>query len=236
MKLILFFLCTFFLTRSQLLGQEKEVFWNQVIKNSISQNPKTRLEEALNQKRIKETSKKTTDSVYAKILHVMARSYWELGDYTSALKYSKLSIAVNLSKKNALGNKNHAAITYYNLSKIYLEIQNYREALVCLDNFLNIWNELNIFSPSTISAYNMKSEIFFLTGDYSNSLQNSEKASKFNKNQPEILLHSLLLQVQALIKMDKQNAARNVLNKAYEIIFKNNFQNNLSTANYYFLL
>ena len=115
------------------------------------------------------------DFVYARMLHKLA--VWEFygkSNFQQAVAYTRQSIHINLNDQKG-SSPLFAVNSYINLGIYYHSYSMYFEALQAYDSCIALSNKLGIASPFLIEAFWAKGYIYFLSGLYQQSIDESDR-------------------------------------------------------------
>jgi CHAT domain-containing protein len=144
------------------------------------------------------------DSTYARVFHVLGRSYWQIHELDSALYYTKKAISLNSSTSKSVKAAN-LCHSYYNLGAIYNEIGDLQLAANALDNAIRIGQKYPEKMASLAGSYLLKASIYTSLGDYENTItasgQSYNYAEKTHRN--DLMAKSLREKSQGLIELNR---------------------------------
>ena len=181
------------------------------------------------------TCRAITDSVYAKTLHVLGRSYWYAGKLDTAIVLTKQAIAVNQLNRPDVRRAN-LVHSYYNLGRIYGDKADYKRAIQAFNDAVIVAKQYPEKWASGASAYDEIAFIYYNIGDYEKAVNVAQEGIYLSQraNDPKKIANTLVQQAQALIILNDLPAANASLQKALRIARK---ISELSiTANVYSLL
>lgn len=175
------------------------------------------------------------DSIKAKIMHIIGRSYMRLDSTQKALKYTNGAVAIN-SKNSSTANKVHLAFSFQNLAIIYQwQLFDFTSALRNYDLSINLLKKHKTRDDIIATNYQNKAHLFYITGDYQNCIQNVDQAIEFCKNNPEIEIASITEKIQAYISLNNKKKAEEFLVSAIEKSKNIGLAQSLEIANLYSL-
>lgn len=214
-------------------AKEKDIVWVELMKIEKIENVDLIIENCLKLKKQQENSKKTQDSVYAKILHIIGRSFWLKGNPEMALNFLNKSVFVN-SFSSVSTNRKHLAISLYNLGSYHYELDNFTNSLINFNKCIEILDELNIRGDLRAKAFRIRASIFFIMGDYQKCIENADKSILLSKDNIELNVDAHLEKIQALIELNYLERS-NVLLNSIIILSEKKLPNSLTLANLYTL-
>ncbi|SOD98431.1 CHAT domain-containing protein [Spirosoma fluviale] len=177
----------------------------------------------------------TNDSVYAKTLHILGRSYWYAGSLDTAIALTRRAIAVNQMKGPAVRRAN-LVHSYYNLGRIYGDKADYNRAIQAFTTAIAMARNYPEKWASGASAYDELSYIYYNIGDYEKAVNVAQEGIHLSQKakDPKMTANTLVQQAQSLIVLDNLPAAIAALQKALRLAKQINEPG--ITANVYSLL
>ena len=156
------------------------------------------------------------DSIQAKILHLIGRSYWQLDSLALGQKYTLQAIKINLSKSNSASPKN-AANSYLNLGNIERSLNNSDKSVSAFQNGIQIaqkYSDKNYLLPM---IYQRLANLYYDSGNYQKCLSYAETGESIAKKQNSVIqqVNNRVERIQAL------NALNNV-KEAFELLQETN--------------
>jgi CHAT domain-containing protein len=219
----------FFIISFSTFGQKS--IWDKTVEASKILDQNAKLSYTLNLKKLKESKFETADSTYGKILHIIGRCYWHLGDPLKGYSFTKNAIVV-FSKSNLSPKSKLIAYSYFNKANILFDLQDFNASINDFDHVIKLLTQINKLDEKISECYLMKSFIYHTMGDYSNCILNAENSFKLAQNNLDIALPALISKAQAFIESGKINDAEKILFKV-KILSRNIASVPLS--NFYFL-
>ena len=158
------------------------------------------------------------DSVRAKVLHVLGRTYWYSGDLTNGAYYTRQAIRFN-ERKSVTAKRANLTNSYYNLGRILTDQAIYTAALQAYDNTIRIAKDYPEKYVQAAKAYASKSYLDFVLGDYQQSAQNAEQGYMFARqvDDKSQMIENLVQQAQAYRELNRLSDAERILKKALQI-------------------
>lgn len=162
--------------------------------------------------------KTINDSVYAKTLHTLGRSYWYAGSLDTAIALTRRAIAVNEMNGPAL-RKANLVHSYYNLGRIYGDKADYNRAIQSFTTAVTIAKHYPEKWASGASAYDELSYIYYNIGDYEKAVNVAQEGIYLSQKakDPKMMANTLVQQAQSLIVLDDLPAAAAALQKALRL-------------------
>lgn len=179
--------------------------------------------------------KTINDSVYAKTLHILGRSYWYAGSLDTAIALTRRAIEVNQMNGPAIRRAN-LVHSYYNLGRIYGDKADYKRAIQAFTTAIAIARYYPEKWASGASAYDELSYIYYNIGDYEKAVNVAQDGINLSQKakDPKMTANTLVQQAQSLIVLDNLPAAVAALQKALRLAKQINEPG--ITANIYSLL
>jgi len=149
-------------------------------------------------KREYERCRLAQDSVYARLLHVLGRNYWDLNQLPEAVAFTKAALAFNQPEHPGSQPAN-LVNSHYNLGKLYAELNNSPLAISHLATagrlaqaYPHKWN----FGAQ---AYQNLAQLYYRIGDYQRSHENAVQGQLLARrlNDPYLIAANLILDAQA---------------------------------------
>ena len=223
----------FFIFCKIALANDQDLVWVQLMQIDKIKNNDLIIEKCFQLKKFKEGKNQTQDSVYAKILHIIGRSFWHKGNREAAFTYINKSILVN-SKQSNKSNKKHLAISHYNLGSYFYELENFNSSLFNLNKCVAVLNEVKVREDLKAKAFRLKAAIFFIIGDYQKCIENADNAIILSNDDFEVNIDSNLEKIQALIEMNNLKRSDELLSSIINLS-EQNLPNSITLANLYSL-
>jgi CHAT domain-containing protein/tetratricopeptide (TPR) repeat protein len=212
-----------------------QVLWQYIMKIDTISNDSLLYKNIIALKKKKELCKQTTDSVYAKSLHILSRVYMHFGEINYAVEYCLKSININSSRKKNVSER-QSGLTYFNLAEIEsYNLQNYPLAINYYDKCIQVFEKHNFRKELVALSYSKKASIYFSLGDYQKSIENADKAIFLAGHENTLVkIASVTEKIQSLIELNNYKDANILLDK-YLIVSQKEFKNTQQLANLYFL-
>ncbi|HEX4374917.1 MAG TPA: hypothetical protein VHZ50_16550, partial [Puia sp.] len=162
---------------------EKDTLWNRLIFLRSSSVPYTdQLKELLQYESHIEDCSYKNDSTHAFLLQRIGSTFYMLGDYYNAIKFTKQSIHIityNIGKPFV--NPKHLVRYYYGLSLFYDSLGNSVERMNALDSSVTIAIRTNFFDK--FSAWSLNESIKYLMdiGDYERCIKDAVLGNEMTK-------------------------------------------------------
>ncbi|MDQ6478697.1 CHAT domain-containing tetratricopeptide repeat protein [Dyadobacter sp. LHD-138] len=156
------------------------------------------------------------DSIQAKILHLIGRSYWQLDSLALGEKYTLQAIKINLSKSNTASPKN-ASNSYLNLGNIERSLNNSDKSVQAFQNGIQIAQNYSDKIYLLPMIYQRLANLYYDSGNYQKCLSYAEIGESIAKNQGSVIqqVNNRVERIQAL------NALNNVKG-AFELLKETN--------------
>ncbi|WP_080057797.1 CHAT domain-containing protein [Spirosoma aerolatum] len=157
----------------------------------------------------------TKDSVYAKLMHILGRSYWQSGQLDQGIAYTRKAIAIN-SLQTPLAREANLANSYNNLGQQLAEKNQYLAAHSVFDQAIRIAKKYPEKYFVGAIALVKKADLYFLQGDYqkANDIAKEGFALAKRANDIKMMVQNLAQQMQALLEMHRYSDAKKILNAA----------------------
>ena len=154
----------------------------------------------------------TNDSVYAKLMHILGRSYWQSGHLEKGIAYTRKAIAIN-SLQTTLAREANLVNSYNNLGQQLADQNQYLAAHSVFDQAIRIAQKYPKKYSFGAIALVKKADLYFLQGDYEKANDTAEQGFRLAKraNDARMMVQNLGQQVQALLEMHEYTEAENVL-------------------------
>lgn len=154
----------------------------------------------------------TADSIYAKVLHVLGRSYWKAGDLIKGEAYTKKAIVVN-SILSDLTRKANLSNSYNNLGQILAEQNKYQQAFKAFDQSVliaRLYPDRYKVGATTLAKY---ANLLLLLGDYDKAVQRGQQGYELAKRAGEsrLIVQNLVELSQALVKLRQYDKAKKAM-------------------------
>ncbi len=149
----------------------------------------------------------------AKLLGDLANIAAMQEDYNTAIELNEAAIEKNEA------NKIDSAIPYHNLGIMYMEVQNYDEAVDCFESALEIFGEEEDLDKQLFLHLQL-GELYSARQDWKTALLNFHYASEIQEENSEALSKTYLYIVTILIKMNEHDKAIEYYEKAMPIILE----------------
>ncbi len=177
----------------------------------------------------------TTDSIYAKTLHVLGRSYWYVGQLDTAVVLTKRAIAINGMNKSDVRRAN-LVHSYYNLGRIYGDKSDYSRAIQAFSAASRLAKQYPEKWASGASAYAEIAFIYYNIGDYEKAVNAAQEGVHLSQqaNDSKMTANTLVQQAQGLIALNELTTANRTLQRALALTLQLKDLN--ITANVYSLL
>jgi CHAT domain-containing protein len=169
------------------------------------------------------SSANVNDSLYAYLLGRIARKYFELGNYLSAVNYCQesIDIVIRNSKKPGVDVK-QLVLSYYSLATYYQGLDNIKEQRRAFDSCATFGLRLRVIDRSSLFALYTRVEHSFDIGDYHNCVSYSKLCEKLGLEYADgnpgdrlagefYASSSLAWQIQALLKLNDFETAEKLL-------------------------
>ncbi len=162
------------------------------------------------------------DSTYARILHILGRSYWENGDPDRGAGLTRKATEINLLDIPSVARK-ELCNNYYNLGAIYAQKGAIHESLEYFGKSIEIGLQYREKLFIVSKAYTELANLHFGQGDPEKSALTSEKGYQIGRElqDPGLMSSNLLEKAQALIELGSLEEARQSLEKVIVLNTKN---------------
>lgn len=147
----------------------------------------------------------------AKLLGDLANIAAMKEDYATAIELNEAAIEKNEA------NEIDSAIPYYNLGLMYMEVQNYEEAIECFESALEIFGDDEELDKQEFLHLQL-GELYAVKQDWTTALLNYHYASELQEENSEKLSKTYLLIVSILLRMNEYDKAIEYYEKAMPII------------------
>jgi CHAT domain-containing protein len=163
-----------------------------------------------------------SDSIYAKILHVLGRAYRSKGDLKQAIAFTKQAIEIN-SQPGSDTYAPNCTNGYLNLLLMFIELSQEKQMLEALKKVVEYSQKYNERKILAARAYSNVSIFYYEKGDFDLSVKYAQIGQSVANSiqNSEFLVENFVMEAQALIALNKNNEAKITLQKA-TIILKNN--------------
>lgn len=161
----------------------------------------------------------TADSVYAKLMHIIGRTYWQEGNLLLGKIYTRQSIEIN-QRQTPVANKPNLVNSYYNLGRIYGDQNQYKEAFEAYDQCVKIANLYPVKRLWGSKALGQKAYVLYLVGDYETAVREADLGVKMAQqaNNNRVVTENLCQKAQALVRLGQLGAAKADLMHALSLI------------------
>jgi CHAT domain-containing protein len=159
------------------------------------------------------------DSTYAKILHILGRTFWAEGDLANAAAFTRVAIRVNSLPGKDIKRMNLNA-SYFNLGCIYAEKGDLKNSLACFSNSIVVGKTYRERWFSVSDGYLQQANIYNQAGDYEKAIHAADFGYKFGYDigDRERMASNLIEKSQALMGLMKWNQAEIILNDAKTLV------------------
>ncbi len=157
------------------------------------------------------------DSVYARLLHLLGRNYWDLNQLPRAVWFTRAALPFNQPGRPASQPAN-LVNSHYNLGRLYDELNNAPLAVFHLANagrlaqaYPGKWN----FGAQ---AYQILAQVCYRVGDYQRSHESAEQGVLLARRlkDPYLIAANLILDAQATLALADLPQAEKLLRSALE--------------------
>lgn len=165
----------------------------------------------------------TNDSVYAKLLHTLGKTYLDLGQYDSVLFFSRKAIAVN-NNGTAFSKRANTANSYFNIGRALIERQRKDEAIYAYTRCVQVANQYPEKYRVGANAWAQQASSYYLSGDYQKAIQCSEQGYRLavRAGNTTWQVHNLVQKAQALVSLGQLQLAETTLQEALGLISQTN--------------
>ncbi len=188
------FILVYLLSLSTILfGKPKLEYWNELNYISAISDNKEKIKALKNLLFKYEKESPSGDSLTAKIYHILGRTYWYDNELDFGVYFTKKSIEIN-QKKSEQSKAADLANSYYNLSKIYSEKNDFRTSLEYLDKCIYISKKYKEKYYLVSTSFSAKANLYLQLGDYERCIQMADLGiyhAKIDKNNVNISINFL---------------------------------------------
>ncbi|MCF2445208.1 CHAT domain-containing protein [Dyadobacter sp. CY345] len=170
------------------------------------------------QKRFLKCSYKN-DSIRAKILHLIGRSYWQLDSLALGEKYTLQAIKINLSKSNTASPKN-TANSYLNLGNIERSLNNSDKSVQAFQNGIQIAQNYPDKIYLLPMIYQRLANLYYDSGNYQKCLSYAEIGESIARKQGSVVqqVNNRVERIQALNALNNVRGAFELLKGTNEMV------------------
>ncbi|MFC5408375.1 CHAT domain-containing protein [Larkinella bovis] len=161
------------------------------------------------------------DSSYAKIWHRLgALSYFQK-DFSRALHYTEKAIAINARQQPA-SSPSFLAKSYFNLAKIYLDLQDERRARQVFQQFVDFGSQFPERYEQVAMAYWHLANLFFKESDYQKAIRQADLGIAFAEriNHTNLLAANLTEKANSLKELGDYERALSLVNQLIRLFGK----------------
>ncbi|UFH57298.1 CHAT domain-containing protein [Spirosoma sp. KNUC1025] len=157
--------------------------------------------------------------MYAKLMHVLGRTYWQEGNFQMGQLYTNQAIAIN-QRQTSFANKPNLVNSYYNSGRIYADQNLYKEALSAYEQCVRLSSLYPVKRMWGSKALSQKSYILYLLGDYEAAVREADLGVRMAQqaNNKLVVTENLCSKAQALIRLGELKAAKDDLTQALTLI------------------
>ncbi|GAB3922135.1 CHAT domain-containing protein [Larkinella terrae] len=161
------------------------------------------------------------DSTYGQIWHRLGALAYFQKDYKTALVCTKRAIAINAQKRPD-ASRSFLAKSYFNLAKIYLELQDERQARLVFQQFVALGSQFPERFELVAMGYWNLSTLFFKEADYQKAIRQADLGALFSEriNRPDLLAANLTEKANCLKEMDDYEQALSIMQRVIQIFEK----------------
>jgi len=175
------------------------------------------------------------DSTFAKMLHVLGRTFWHEQKLDSAILFTREAIKINSSKSSKAKPAN-LCHSYYNLAKIYIDYGDLEKSLATLEKAINAGLQFKEKLGSVADSYSVKASIYTSLGDYEKTLFAADLGFKYAEKADlsDIMAKNLIEKAQASIELNNFILSDSLIASTLKLAQKSS--NNSLLGNAYSLL
>lgn len=204
----------------QLRGQcpPRTAIWQQLETISTQLTGNQLIEKTTLLKKQCEDCRYQQDSVYAKVIHILGRTYWYIGDLKQAKELTQQAININASG-GKLTKPANCANSYFNLGRIERLLNHPEAAEIAFKKTIEYGERYPERKEQILKAYQQLANLYNVRGDYQTCIRYAEIGARLAQMQANtsFQVNNLLEKVQALIILKRFDEAA-VLIKSTEKI------------------
>lgn len=195
--------------------------WQEVEKGNDILNDDELLNLTLQLKKTCETCNYTKDSVYARVLHFLGRSYWLSGSPETGRLFSLKSIEIN-QLSNPSVSKANCAGTYFNLGRIERDLNHTSTAIIMLQKAILLAKKYPEKKNIALISYQELANLYHTLGDYQKSIEFAEAGEReaIKQNNISSLVNNRFEKIQSLLSFKKVDEAFQLLHNTITIAEK----------------
>ncbi|CAN5175012.1 tetratricopeptide repeat protein [soil metagenome] len=210
---------------------DRQHIYQQLEQNNAITDDRVKLQNLVRLEALCIRCKYRSDSVYAKVLHTMGRTYWQRGDLSKGIAYTRHAISIN-SRVSLLTRQPNLANSYNNLGQILADQDKYSQAQQAFKEAVRLallYPEKQMVGATALVKY---AYLLFLQGDYYKAAQRAEQGYMLasQARDPHLAVQNLVQQGQALVKLKDYSQAEQVLTKALTITRVAGYPSELSST------
>ena len=195
--------------------------WEKVEKGNETLDDAELLKLTLQLKKTCETCGYTKDSVYARVLHFLGRSYWLSGNPELGRLFSLKSIEIN-QLPSSLTSKVQCTNTYFNLGRIERDLNHTDAAVRMLQNAILMAKKYPEKKNIALISYQELANLYHTLGDYQKSIEFAEAGEReaIKQNDISSIVNNRFEKIQSLLSFKKTDEAFQLLNNTLNIAEK----------------